>query len=187
MLITTPIPDTPLFFKANILVDKNGHACIADFGLLTIVSDPTYATASSSVMNAGTVRWMGPELLHPEHFNLKASRPTKASDCYALGMVILEVLSDRVPYSQFKDFIVIRTVIEGTHPERPERPWFTDDLWRTLGQCWLPQPENRPAIEAVLECLGRVAATWRPLPPGVDEGEEEGIASDESVSTVSHY
>jgi len=42
----------------------------------------------------GTVRWMSPELLYPEKFGILGSendRPTRESDCYALGMVIYEV------------------------------------------------------------------------------------------------
>jgi len=36
---------------------------------------------------------MSPELLHPEGFEIPKSenRPTRQSDCYALGMVIYEV------------------------------------------------------------------------------------------------
>ena len=167
MLLTAPLLMTfPL--QANILINKSGRACIADFGLLTIISETSHTTTSSSITNAGTVRWMSPELLHPEHFDFKDSRPTKASDCYALGMVILEVLSGRAPYDQFTQLVVTWMVIEGTLPERPEGPWFTDDLWRTLERCWSPQPKDRPAIEVVLGCLGRVAITWRPLPPGVN-------------------
>jgi len=44
-------------------------------------------TAESS---GGTFRWMSPELLDPEHFD-SDGRPTRESDCYALGMVIYEV------------------------------------------------------------------------------------------------
>ena len=39
----------------------------------------------------GTEGWMSPELLVPEVFGLNDSRPTKQSDCYALGMVVYEV------------------------------------------------------------------------------------------------
>ena len=42
----------------------------------------------------GTYRWMSPELLYPERFGISQSegdRPTRQSDCYALGMVIYEV------------------------------------------------------------------------------------------------
>ena len=34
---------------------------------------------------------MSPELLYPKKYGLKECRPTKPSDCYALGMVIYEV------------------------------------------------------------------------------------------------
>ena len=42
----------------------------------------------------GTHRWMSPELLDPEFFGIPQSegdRPTRQSDCYALGMVVYEV------------------------------------------------------------------------------------------------
>jgi hypothetical protein len=39
----------------------------------------------------GTHRWMSPELLDPDRFGAKDWRPTKQSDCYALGMVVYEV------------------------------------------------------------------------------------------------
>ena len=42
----------------------------------------------------GTTRWMSPELLYPEEFGHCDDRPTKQSDCYALGMVVYEVLTD---------------------------------------------------------------------------------------------
>ena len=44
----------------------------------------------------GTTRWMSPELLYPEEFGCSDKRPTKQSDCYALGMVVYEVLTDVV-------------------------------------------------------------------------------------------
>ena len=47
-----------------------------------------------SFTGGGTRRWMSPELLDPERFGMPESednRPTRQSDCYALGMVIYEV------------------------------------------------------------------------------------------------
>ena len=161
------------------MIDQDGHARLADFGLLTIVSDPTIFTASSSVVTSGTTRWMSPELLHPDQYGLKDSRPTKESDCYALGMVIYEVLNGQAPFMPFKDYIVIRKVIEGERPERPggaEGEWFTDDLWRMLNLCWETQPESRPGTEAVLKCLEEVSMGWKPLSPQV----ESDVESDES-------
>ena len=92
--------------KANILINQNRRACIADFGLTTITGVATRAAAGASKASlisndtlmsftaGGTYRWMSPELLDPERFGMLESednRPTRQSDCYAFGMVIYEV------------------------------------------------------------------------------------------------
>jgi hypothetical protein len=89
--------------KANILINKDRRACLADFGLSTITGVPTRAAPGASraslisnetlmsFIAGGTRRWMSPELLDPEMFGIQGDRPTRQSDCYALGMVIYEV------------------------------------------------------------------------------------------------
>ena len=131
---------------------------------------------------------MSPELLDPDRFGLGDGRPTGNSDCYALGMVILEVLSGKAPFSYYNGVIVIRKITEGERPGRPqgaEEVWFTDDLWGMLEQCWSPQPERRPTIEAVLQCLKQGSTAWQPLPPDSD-GDAQSDSDDQSHSTVSH-
>jgi hypothetical protein len=64
---------------------------LADFGLMNIVSEFGATCADTSALVGGTTRWMSPELLSPEHFDLLYIHPTIASDVYALGMVVLEV------------------------------------------------------------------------------------------------
>jgi len=159
----------------NILIDENCKARLADFGLLTMVSDPTVFTASSSIAACGTTRWMSPELLHPSQFGLKDHRPTIESDCYALGMVIYEVVSGKVPFATSSNIIVSRKILEGDRPERPEGvqgSWFTNDLWGMLNRCWATQSKSRPGIRVVFECLERVSVIWRPPAHQVDEDPE---------------
>ena len=164
------------FMKVNILVDQDGHARLADFGLLTIISDQTGFTTASSASSGGTTRWMSPELLHPEQFGSDNSRPTKESDCYALGMVIYEVLTGQPPFTLLKDHIVARKVTDGERPGRPEGvkgTWFTDSLWEFLHLCWAAYAHSRPSVKAVHECLEGVSSIWKPIPPQVNEGEEK--------------
>ena len=57
---------------------------------ISVISNDTLM----SFTGGGTCRWMSPELLDPERFGIPESeddRPTRQSDCYALGMVIYEV------------------------------------------------------------------------------------------------
>jgi len=187
VLIATPL-SKPLFIKLNILIDQDGRARLADFGLLTIVSDSTYHMSSSTPKSGGTTRWMGPELLYPDRFGHGDGRMTKKSDCYALGMVILEVLSGKPPFPGDSNLIVITKVINGERPEKPqgrEEVWFTSDLWEILEQCWLPRPERRPAINAVLQCLEQGSTTWQPLPPDSDD-HAQSDGDDQSDFTSSH-
>ena len=171
-----------LSVKLNILIDQDRNARLADFGLLTVVSDHTNFTTQNSAPTGGTTRWMSPELLNPEQFGSANGRPTKASDCYALGMVIYEVLTGQPPFAQSKDHLVTWMVTDGERPKRPEGvkgTWFTDSLWEMLNLCWAANSKNRPSIKYVGDGLEQISSTWEPLPPqangGVGEDEDDDL------------
>jgi serine/threonine protein kinase len=182
--------------KANILIDKNGHACLADFGLLTIASDATNITSSNSFLTGGSYRWMSPELFDPEKFGLEDGRPTKSSDRYAFGMVTYEVLSGQDPFSKHHGYAVVVKVLKGRRPARPEGAEgrrFTDDIWSILECCWKASPDDRPKVKAVLRCLEEVSSTWTPhqimadsptaTPPTRNiESSSEGTTDDDESS-----
>ena len=99
---------------------------------------------------------MSPELFCPENFGLKDRHRTKRSDCYALGMVIYEVLSGQVPFPRYDFFAVVVKVSAGERPERPqgaEGNWFIDNVWKMLERCWTPKQDDRPSIGDVFRCL----------------------------------
>ena len=136
--------------KTNILINNNGQACLTDFGLLTIASDEPTITSS---IGATTAQWTSPELLVPNQFGLKESRPTKASDCYALGMVIYEVLSGQTPFAHYSNLAIVQKILDGERPGRPQGEqgaWIADNIWWILEHCWKPQPSDRISAEAVL-------------------------------------
>jgi len=152
--------------KANVLIDETKHARLADFGLLTVVSDTTNLVSSVSFTQGGTHRWMSPELFDPENFGLKDGRPTKHSDRYALGMLIYEVLSGHVPFHRHHGYAVIVRISKGERPERPvDRRWFTNEVWGILERCWKPTPSDRPRVKDVLQCLNNASMSWTPPSP----------------------
>ena len=168
------LPSSPA--QANILIDKTRHARLADFGLLTIISDPTSCLSSSSHTQGGTVRWMSPELIDPHRFGLENSRPTRASDCYALGMVIYETISGHPPFHRDVDPTVLVKVLNGERPAR--EVLFTDSLWKMLERCWEPQPDARPNIEDVLHCLEtEVGVEIPPRAPDAEIDDDDGWSS----------
>ena len=154
--------------KANVLIDETKRARLADFGLLTVISDTTNLMSSSSFTQGGTHRWMSPELFDPENFGLKDGRPTKHSDCYALGMLTYEVLSGQVPFSRHHGYVVFVKILKGERPERPQGVdgmWFTNEVWGILERCWKPTPGDRPGIKDVLQCLNGASISWAPPSP----------------------
>ena len=174
--------------EANILIDKDGNAQLADFGLLTIISNSTHAATTTLANGSGTLRWMSPELLDPGRIGAKKGRPTKESDCYALGMVVLEVLTGKTPFLRCSNLAVMKKIIDGEHPDRPTGPkavWFTDDLWAMLERCWLHEPKQRPTINDVLESLEKGLESWQP--PSLSTDRDPQTDSDDSVSATSDH
>ena len=157
--------------KANILIDETGCARLADFGLLTIISDPINFMSSSSYTQGGSARWVSPERIAPQEFGLKNSRPTKSSDCYSLGMVIYETISGNTPFHKHADITVFLKVLKGEHP--PRGVGFTENLWEMLEMCWSFQSNNRPSIEDVLQCLEVASIFSEPHPSGANEEKEK--------------
>ncbi|KAF9646909.1 kinase-like protein [Thelephora ganbajun] len=172
---------------ANILINNDGHACVADFSLLTVISDQQ--TFLSTCIGGGTTPWMSPELLDPESFGLKKCRLTKESDCYALGMVIYEILSGKAPFAPSPAPVV--KILCGERPRKPqgaEGAWFTDSIWGMLELCWKPRPNERPSLNEVFRSLQNVGRPPKPPSHGggvvTDAGDQSDAttASDSSAS-----
>lgn len=72
----------------NILIDKQMHPKIADFGIAKMVSNQTMVY-TSAVM--GSVHYISPEQASGEKI-------TASSDVYSLGIVIFEMLTGQVPF-----------------------------------------------------------------------------------------
>ena len=99
---------------------------------------------------------MSPELIDPQRFGFKDSRPTEFSDCYALGMVIYETISGHLPFHEYTNLTVFVRVLEGKRPFR--QSGFVDSLWEMMERCWALQTVARPRIEEVRQCLEEITS-----------------------------
>ena len=78
---------TDLAPKSNILIDSNGHACLAGFNLLTIIPDELTIASSGSPKgtsrSVGGTQWPAPEVL-------KGGALSKKADIFSFAMVMIE-------------------------------------------------------------------------------------------------
>ncbi|KAJ7288962.1 kinase-like domain-containing protein [Mycena rebaudengoi] len=134
---------------ANILINDQWRACLADFGL-SAFSDATTTALSSN--RAGSVRWMAPELLDPGCFGHDHFARTPASDVYAFGCVCLELYTGRPPFADIPEPAAMLRVIDGGRPLKPSwDPAISEALWDFLNECWTEDSAARPATDVVVQ------------------------------------
>ncbi|KAF8595657.1 WD40 repeat-like protein [Ceratobasidium sp. AG-I] len=150
----------------NVLVSPEGVLKISDFDH-AILANMTLRFSHTSKHGGGTLRWMAPELLELEGDEGDASpvvERNKQTDMYALGMTLLEIVTGRMPYSEFRnDMSIYRAISLQKPPKRPQELSATDDraneVWQLLLRCWDHDPAARPDAPYTLSSL-RIIGTW---------------------------
>lgn len=115
---------------------------------------------TSTCTDANTRRWCPPELLDPERFGSKGDGPTKKGDVYSMGMTIYEVLTDKIPFYESNDHMVILDILQGVRPKKPDfhtTRGYTEELWQMTMCCWEEDPSSRPTVDHVLDALRNAA------------------------------
>ncbi|KAG1805189.1 kinase-like domain-containing protein [Suillus subaureus] len=73
----------------NVLVNGDGTACVADFGLSLMYSEVISASRASWTSTLkGNVRWMAPELLGADMEDGSPGRPSEQSDIFSFGGIM---------------------------------------------------------------------------------------------------
>ncbi|KAJ6486735.1 kinase-like domain-containing protein [Mycena sanguinolenta] len=134
---------------SNILISDDGNACLSDFGLATIISDPdsTVGMLSSTKNHGGSARWFAPELIEWESFGCERFSRTTASDVYAYACVCLELYTGSPPFAELHEVAAMMKVIKHERPEQP--PDMSAALWQLVSTAWVSDFRNRPSIHDI--------------------------------------
>jgi tetratricopeptide (TPR) repeat protein len=109
----------------NILIDSSGQPKVIDFGVARATdSDLVVTTLQTEVGQlVGTVQYMSPEQIQADPHDIDTR-----SDVYALGVVLYEVLSGKLPYD-----VRSRTPFEAARVIREDSPTRISTIDRALG------------------------------------------------------
>ncbi|KAG1752439.1 kinase-like domain-containing protein, partial [Suillus paluster] len=138
------------FNGPNVLIHGDGTACVADFGLSLMYSEVISASQASWTSTLkGNLRWMAPELL-VEGEDGSQVRPSKRSDIYSFGGIMLQVLTNKIPYHHLSnDAAIILCIAKSENPSRSRYPALPNKYWYFMEQCWSADPQDRPSTERV--------------------------------------
>ena len=152
----------------NVLVDKEWHAVVTDFGVAKVLTAETQLTVDGSRL--GTPQYMSPERCLNKEI-------TTSSDIYSLGVLMFQMIAGRLPY-RAKDPIELLRKIVSTPPARLRdyMPDIPDDVERLVAHMIEKNPNDRPpSANDLAELIARVRA-GKPL---VEEDDGMGVAMDE--------
>ncbi|XP_022148050.1 probable serine/threonine-protein kinase PBL7 isoform X2 [Momordica charantia] len=155
------------FKSSNVLLDKSLHAKVSDFGLAKIGSDKAGGHVSTRVL--GTQGYVAPEYALTGHLTTK-------SDVYSYGVVLLELLTGRVPVDM-KRTPGEASIVSWALPRLTDREKVMDIMDPSLeGQysmkdvvqvaaiaamCVQPEADYRPLMADVVQSLVPLVKNFR--------------------------
>ena len=142
---------------------------VGDFGL-SLVKHASRSAAGGAGGAGGTYTHMAPEVIsekYAESFGW-TSGPSPASDVYALGILLWELLTGEEPFADKEVAQIIHlVVIEKRRPDWPPELSCPHELTALVAKCWAANPADRPSARAVVDVLALFAAT-EPSPGQAD-------------------
>ncbi len=120
---------------SNVLLDERGNCLLTDFGLARMAEGSAKLTTSGAIM--GTPAYMSPE-------QGTGGEVDGRSDLYALGIILYEMLTGRVPYTAETPIAIVFKHIQDPLPSaRKYFPELSDELELVLLKSLAKHPNER--------------------------------------------
>src|SRR3984893_1519322 len=153
---------------ANIVVTSDGLVKVLDFGLAKQIgggifegTTRSFATIEDASSVSGTLPYMAPEILRGDSADYR-------SDVWALGVVLYEAASGRLPFEGRTGFEISSAIMR--EPPNPLGPPVPPGLWAIIQRCLAKEPMHRyqraGEVQAALERVQSAAIVW--TDPGAD-------------------
>lgn len=140
----------------NILMDEQNNPYIADFGLAKFTEGKLELT---NTMMTGTAAYMAPEIA-------QSGKSTKRSDIYALGIILFEMLTGKVPFQGKTPYKVLSAHLHQPIPKIHElRPDLPEVMQVVIDKALAKEPADRFARARDLAATFKLAMrTPNPTP-----------------------
>jgi serine/threonine-protein kinase len=144
----------------NILVTKEDVVKVTDFGIAQALSD------SQPIEQRQSVVWGSPHYFSPEQ--ARGEKPTPASDVYAIGIVMFEMLTGRLPYiGTSQQELALAHLRERIPLVTEANPSVPENLARIVAKVMSKEPSAR---YRTADQLGNILETYR------NRGQEHTVA-----------